>query len=329
MGIGPRSGYLNVIRHHLAVQIRYGCESTSEYSTLVCAWLRGLRRTELQMRYFLTYINASLYLSTFVLDLFLQYLILTPFLFDLSFDLFNLRFKLIFLNSTSAVDVKENMALLHIDPLVFVCLVAASIDSVLIWWLITSDRSVYLLRLNEPCLAVTTVPTTLKWNLLHGAEVLRNFFLSVLVILEDSGSEIIACSKLIIRKIVMLLLRFAKLCCTEPFVSATIRFSMGASDVSWGNYKFLSCSEVLQPIYHFSILYTSFWKDFSSLVSGRVEWLFTTFDPLTIIGLWFCFDSKTPYEFVWWSKLVWPPSACLSLLIVCHLGLKLCSSRVK
>jgi hypothetical protein len=84
------------------------------------------------MRYFLTYINASLYLSAFVLDLFLQYLSLTPFLLDLSFDLFNLNFELLFLNSSGAVDVKENMALLHIDPLVFVCLVAASIDSVLI-----------------------------------------------------------------------------------------------------------------------------------------------------------------------------------------------------
>ena len=291
MGIGPRSGYLNVIRHYLAVQIRHGCESTSKYSTLVCTWLRDLRRTKLQMRYFLTYINASLYLSTFVLELFPQYLSLTPFLFDLSFDLFNLSFKLIFLDSSGAVDVKENMALLHIDPLVFVCLVAASIDSVLIWWLITSDRSVYLLRLNEPCLAVTTVPATWKWNLLHGAEVLRNFFLSVLVILEDSGSEIIACSKLIIRKIVLLLLQIAKSCCTEPFVSVTIRFFMGASDVRWGDYKFLSCSEVLMPIYHFSILYTSFWKDFSSLVSGRVEWLFNHIWSLnnywSVVLLWF------------------------------------------
>ena len=84
------------------------------------------------MRYFLTYIYASLYLSTFVLELFLQYLILTPFLLDLSFDLFNLNFKVLFLDSSGAVDVKENMALLHIDPLVLVCLVAASIDSVLI-----------------------------------------------------------------------------------------------------------------------------------------------------------------------------------------------------
>ena len=84
------------------------------------------------MRYFLTYINASLYLSTFVFELFHQNLILTPFLFDLSFNLFNLNFKVLFLDPSGAVDVKENMALLHIDPLVLVCLVAASIDSVLI-----------------------------------------------------------------------------------------------------------------------------------------------------------------------------------------------------
>jgi hypothetical protein len=79
----------------------------------------------------------------------------------------------------------------------------------------------------------------------------------------------IACSKLVVCKVILLVLAISLSTWTRPSVSASI--GSGTLNVSWGNLKLLRVSKVLQSINNFSILNTSLWKDFLDLVTSLVN----------------------------------------------------------
>ena len=139
--------------------------------------LEGLLSTKLKLTNFLTCQNASLNLSTFVIELFFQGFVRAPFLFDLVFNEFYLRLELLLLHSASPVDVEEDVALFSVYPRITICLVKTSIDSLLVSVLMVSNSSVYLLRLYDPRLAVRTVETTLEGRLLNRPGVSDDVFL--------------------------------------------------------------------------------------------------------------------------------------------------------
>lgn len=114
------------------------------------------------MRNSLTQNYACLHLSAFVFELFSQDLVLTSFIFNLGFYELDLHFKLLLLYSASTVNIEKGMAFPHIDPRIIICLVATSIDSLLVVLMITCDRSTYLLRLNQSRLNVVTIPSTVE-----------------------------------------------------------------------------------------------------------------------------------------------------------------------